>query len=112
MVPFGDFWSKKKRARKLEKSAILVHLSMDLGVLRDICKKAIAEDKYVLIRYNGTYRNIYPISFRKGPGGYRLYAWCEIHPQEESESFLLNQMDYAVVSEDTAYIKPQFVGEI
>ena len=77
-----------------------------------LAREAIAKDRYLLIRYNGTYRNVYPVSMRRGPGGLRMHAWCEIHPQEPSESFLAGKIDFCQVSEDVALIKPAFVSEI
>jgi hypothetical protein len=41
-----------------------------------------------------------------------MHAWCEIHPEESSESFLIDKITFSQLSEDVALIKPSFVSEI
>lgn len=77
-----------------------------------LAREAVRLNRYMLIQYNGSYRNVYPISFRRGPGGLRMHAWCEIHPEESSESFLIDKITFSQLSEDVALIKPSFVSEI
>ena len=85
---------------------------MELSELMGLIYQCRAQDKYLYIYYNGMFRNVWPVSFRQGPGGLRMHAWCEIHPQELSESFLVGEIYSAKVSEDDAYYKPLLAQEI
>jgi len=73
---------------------------MDLGTFKRIAITSLARDRYVLIQYNGTSRNILPISYRKSFQGWRVHAWCSLHPSIPSESFLMSKIGSADISND------------
>lgn len=85
---------------------------MRLDELQALARAARGQGKYLLITYNGTMRDVYPISLRMGPGGWRMYAWCTLHPQEVSESFLLSKIGFSEVSSQDAYFVPTGLEEI
>lgn len=79
---------------------------MDINELKEIALSSLSDDKYMNIVYNGVQRNIYPIAFKPGIGGIRLFAWCSLHPQVLAESFLLSKIGSANVSKDSIYFTP------
>jgi len=85
---------------------------MDYFVLEMTAKKALSEGKYLSIRYNGYTRDVYPISFRDGLNGVRMYAWCSAHPTVPAESFTVALISDAYVSSADAYVVPNFIQEI
>lgn len=82
---------------------------MDYDKITLLAKQAIAENKYLYIKYNGQYRDVYPISFRSGLSGPRMFAWCSLHPDMVSESFTVSYIEDASVSANEALIVPEYV---
>lgn len=55
------------------------------------------QNKYVMLTYNGTPRNIYPMSFRDSGAGLLFYAWDETTPGVPVKKFKVDQIQDAIV---------------
>jgi hypothetical protein len=84
---------------------------MDKIELETTIKAAFEKNCYTKIYYNSTERNVYPFSFRELTGGEALFAWCELHPGTDTESFYVSDISYAVIG-DTLYYEPLFYSEL
>lgn len=84
---------------------------MDLGELKDIIRRSFKKNRYTSIAYNGNVRNVYPYSFRDKGDGERLYAWCELHPDQIVESFYVDKIQGASMGDDI-YYEPLVYSEL
>lgn len=85
---------------------------MEYSIVVNKVRESRKLGRYLMINYNGTFRDVYPLSMRSGPGGMRLYAWCTLHPTEKAEAFLVSKMVYCEVSDTPVDFEPDGVEEI
>lgn len=81
---------------------------MDFQTISQLARESVRQGKYLSIVYNGVERDTYPVSFRSGANGLRLYALCMLHPWKPIESFLITGISTAEVSVRDALVVPSF----
>lgn len=78
---------------------------MDATELRSVVVDAMQQNKYVIITYGGTARNVYPMSFRDSGAGLIFYAWDQNTPGVPVKKFKVGEISDAVVStSDITYV--------
>ena len=72
-------------------------------MLRVLCISAARQRKFLFMEYNSTWRNIHPYTVKKVNDVEYLYGWCELHPGNIVERFIVDQIPAARVSVDDDY---------